>query len=90
MPCSRARFSAVWVIESIPCFASIAGFTKRQPSVVSSSFWSRPKAAPAFAEDVGRAGHALDSAGQDQLRLAEPDGARRLAHRLEARTRTAG
>ena len=35
MPCSRARFSAVWPSESVWPIASMRGFTSRQPSVVS-------------------------------------------------------
>ena len=53
MPNSCATFSAVSGIESIPYFAFISGFTKRQPMVVSSILAVRENAPTAFASTNG-------------------------------------
>ncbi len=53
MPNSAATFSAVSGIESIPYFALVSGFTKRQPIVVSSIFATRENALSAFASTKG-------------------------------------
>ena len=53
MRCSAATFSAVSGIESIPYFAFISGFTKRQPIVVSSILAARENALSAFASTNG-------------------------------------
>jgi len=46
---SAATFSAVSGIESTPCFAFIAGLTKRQPMVVSYTALLRENALSAWA-----------------------------------------
>ena len=48
MPCSRARLSAVCVIESTPYRDCITGLMQCHPSVLSSSFCSRVNAASAL------------------------------------------
>ena len=53
MPNSAATFSAVSGMLSMPYFSFIAGFTKRQPMVVSSIFAVRENAESAFASTNG-------------------------------------
>ena len=52
-PYCSATFSAVSPIASTPYCASIFGFTKRQPMLVSKSWASRPNAFPVFERTYG-------------------------------------
>ena len=70
MPKSRATFSAVSGIESMPYCAFIFGFTKRQPIVVSSIFALRENALSALA--ITNGARVMLSTPPAMIRFASP------------------
>ena len=81
---SRATFSAVSGIESMPYAPSCAGSRSASREWCRRFRPARENAVVGLTHDERRAGHALDAAGDHQVRLARPDARAAVADRIEA------
>ena len=85
-PHRSATFSPVSPIASVENLAAYAGFTNRQPSVVSCSVRSpRSNGFVGFGGDQRRARHRLDAAGHEQVAVARDDRVAGAHHGAQSR-----